>query len=280
MQLSYFRIVVFLKSFFLREQMILPLNNIYHTKERRGLIPRGDYMFKKIMVTMCITISIILMLFTIAHASIRVDYNDIYTFKANFAEKIIRDFNSSGLTDRVIYEYIIFSINDALDTFSTFPLYIYSDYYGKLSYITIQTYDELFQHPTVKMIEKQSKARFFRAIYFSMTDFDLSQTEEPEWVLITIYNENNEVLYMLEINLGFVEEEKLENELINILGEISYAEEQHFNSVAYVSTFKLTIATYVKKFDEIVVDVLFTDEDGVVYGEAIMTKNHIFVENM
>ncbi|MCK4260720.1 MAG: hypothetical protein KAX49_17210 [Halanaerobiales bacterium] len=232
-------------------------------------------MIKKLLVTFCIICMIVMG----ALANIRVDYNDIYIFKSNFADKIIRDYNISGVTDRVIYKYIILSINDAWNSYTAFPLYIYINSYEEESYLNIEAYSDIFQNSSLKIIEEQSKARFLRALYKTMKDYDLSDTEEPEWIMVIVHDEENEVIYMLEVNLSFVNGEKLENELVNLMEKISYTND-NFSFKISMSSFTLTMATYSRKYDELIVNLLFTDENGNVYGEAIMIKENIFVESM
>lgn len=212
---------------------------------------------------------------TVALARIHVNPTDIQTYKSNFDDAITQDVNETGESDSVVYAFIIEAINNAWDTYTEFPLYVYSESGGETSYTTIKEGDDRFELDVVKLIEVQSKARFLRAIYTSMQEIDISNVLEPEWFMIAIQDSADEVVYLLEVNPGQSNYRKLEEELISLLKETTNMDST-FNTVLKHADYQITIATYVKKYDELVINLLFADGDGNVYGEAVLTRDHIF----
>lgn len=226
---------------------------------------------KRLTIALCI----VMLVSTAAFAGISVNYNDLATFKANFADDITQNMNLTGTTDATVYKYIIASINSAWNTYSTYPFFLYSEADGDTSDVTLSAYDDLFDNSTVQFIEVQSKARFFKAIYASMKDLDLSHTSEPEWILIGLQDDEDEVIYLLEVQIGSANSRKLEEHVVDLLGKVVLFGKELYPAIDKC-TFTLILATYVPEYDEIVLNMLFTDDDGNLYGEAILTRNNIF----
>lgn len=224
-----------------------------------------------------ITLALVLILFfcTTVFARIHVNPNDLATYKANFAEDITQYVNKTDQSDSVIYAYLIEAINNAWDTYTKFPIYVYSESQDNVSYTTLKIGDDRFRRDVVKLIEVQSKARLFRAIYTSMEEMDISKVLEPEWFMVAIQDKDDEVVYWLEVNPGPTNDRMLKDEVIRLLKKRSYMD-PIFQSILHQTTYRITIATYVKKYDELVIDILFTDNDAKVHGEAVLTRDQIF----
>lgn len=210
-----------------------------------------------------------------AFAAIHVDPRDIQIYTSNFADQIIQNLNETGEADSVVYAYLITSINQAWNTYANFPLFVYSESGTNAIHTTLKKGDSRFDLDVVKLIEVQSKARLLRAIYTSMKEIDLSNVSEPAWLMVAIQAADDVVVYLLEVNPGGVNCRKLEEEVVGLLKKRSYMDAA-FHSVFENREYQITIATYVKQYDELVIDILFADRDGNINGEAILIRDQIF----
>lgn len=231
----------------------------------------GNNLVKKIAL---VTVLILVFSSTSLFAQINVDSNDINIFKDNFADKIIIDINNMDQSDSEVYSYLISVINSSWSKYKTIPLFLYLDDNGEESYLTINPGDDLFDEDFAQFLEVESKARFLKFIYSSMEDIDLSATKEPAWAFISIQNENRDVVYLLEINIGNNDYKPLENGLVDSIVSMSLANNNFLTKVDDME-YMVTIGTYVAEDDELVVNSLFADEEGNVGCEGIIIITNI-----
>ncbi len=201
---------------------------------------------RKLIVTVCF----LLMITSITYASVCVEYDDIYYYKDRVAHWIQKDLNNTGVSDNNVYRYIIRSINNSLNSYSSFPMYIYLDDDGDIVYATFSPSDDIFSAASIKFITVQSKATFLRTIYKSMNSLDLSSIERPDYLQILMQNNDKENIYILEVNLSSYPTHKLEDECSRCLQNLYYYE-SFFDTAIDNSHLQLVITTYVEENDEL-----------------------------
>ena len=227
-------------------------------------------MIKKIILTICI----LFLAVSSAYARVNVDDEDLAGFKDEFYKYIVQDVNDSGVSDDVIYGYIVSAINSSWDRYSGIPFYLYVNNYGKIAYTTYSKGDSRFSDQNLKTIAFLAKARFFKCMYNSMRDIDISKVGDPDWMTVALQDREGDVLYLLEMNFANLDSTRMEKALDSLIASVKGVGSD-FNSVGSRATFRLTIATYCKEFDEIVICTLFTDNNGNVLGEMVLMKNVI-----
>lgn len=228
------------------------------------------------LIKKCVlAVFLVMLCATCTYAKVNVDNGDLADFKNEFSNCIMQSMNKTGTSDSAVYGYIAAAINSSWDKYSYVPMFVYVDYYGKETYDTLLKGDKRFSTDGIKNIAVQSKARFFKALYTSMRDLDISKVSDPDWIMITIWDKNGNVVYLLEVNISDLDNDKLVETFVDVMGSLDLTSKD-FDAAIGKASYQVTIATYVSEYDEIVITTLFTDGNGNVYGEAVITKNVIF----